>query len=89
MPIFCSPGSARAAQTLVSSIARPRSVSKETFISIILSIADASRPAFSAPSARAGRSVSVYSSAPLPLVQMKPSAIRPARRAAAGPEAAM
>ena len=34
----------------------------------------ASRPAFAAPSASAGRSVSVYSSAPLPLVQMKPVA---------------
>ena len=64
-------------------------MSNETFISIIRSIVDASRPAFSAPSASAGRSVSVYSSAPLPEVQMNPSPIRPARRAAAGPDAAM
>ena len=31
----------------------------------------------------------MYSSSPLPEVQMKPSAIRPASRAAAGPDAAM
>ena len=64
-------------------------MSKLTFISIILSIGPASRPAFAAPSASPGSSVSVYSSAPLPEVQMKPSPIRPASLAAAGPEAAM
>ena len=88
-PVFLSPDSASAAQTLVSSIARAWSGSKLTFISIMRSIAPASRPAFSAPSASAGSSVSVYSSSPLPLVQMNPSPIRPASRAAAGPEAAM
>ena len=40
-------------------------------------------------SLNAGMSVSVYSSGPLPEVQMNPSPIRPASRAAAGPEAAM
>ena len=49
-PIFCSPDSARAAQTFVSSIARARSVSKLTFISIIRSSVPGSRPAFAAPS---------------------------------------
>ena len=73
----------------MSSIARARSVSKLTFISIIRPSGVASRPALSAPSSTAGRSVSVYSSAPLPEVQINPSPIRPASRAAAGPDAAM
>ena len=38
---------------------------------------------------KAGTSVPVYSSAPFPDVQMKPSATRPASRAAAGPAPAM
>ena len=47
----------------------------------------AARPA--APSSTAGISLSVYSSSPLPEVQMKPSPARPAYLATAGPPAAM
>jgi len=58
-PTFCSPGSARAAHSRVSSIARWRSVSYATFTSIIISIVPGSRPAFFAPSCTAGMRVFV------------------------------
>ena len=58
-PIFSSGLSASAAQWRVSSSARARSVSNETFISIMRSIASGARPAFSRPSASAGSRVSV------------------------------
>ena len=57
--------------------ARSRSESNETLISIKRSRLLGSRPDSFAPSARAGKSWSRYSSAPLPLVQMKPLATRP------------
>jgi hypothetical protein len=63
-------------------------VSNDTFISIMYSMLSGRRPAFSSPSATAGSNVSRYSSGALPLVQMNPSATRPARRAAVGPDAA-
>ncbi len=88
-PALSSAGSASAAHSRVSDMARSRSASKETFISIVRSIFPGSRPASRAPVSTAGSSVSRYSSSPLPLVQMKPSASLPANVAVCGPAAAI
>ena len=58
-PDFCSGVSPSAPQKWVACIASSRSWSKETLTSIIISMSSIERPAFSAPSAIAGISVSV------------------------------